>query len=329
MKHFPHLIGQIFNRPMLATPELMFEAVSFARLHLGLFVAEMDGIAMAPRGGRIENNEGDALDDSTGADGAADGTGVAQIGIYGPLVARTGNLRMCQTMTAYESIDKELDEALADPAIRRIVLDIDSNGGDAVGAFETADRIRAVNLVKPVHAIIHFRAFSGGYLLAAAAGEISVSQSSGIGSIGVIAKHIDVSKMNEDLGVKVTSLYRGARKNDLSSDEPLSEGARQWLDGMLDRTYGQFTGYVAKFRNMPIPSVIATDAGLYFGQDALAAGLADRLETPQAAFDRVVQAAAADRAGPKVQTSAPAFAANTQSQRLRLAAAAMAMNQMQ
>ncbi|MDD2728180.1 S49 family peptidase [Malikia sp.] len=325
-KQFPNLISQIFNRPMLATPELLHDAVLFARSHLGLPLIAVDGEPLPSVMARIGLIDDDP-DDATGVDddGDADGTGVAQIGIYGPLVARTGNLKLCTQMTAYESLGQELDAALADSSVYRIVLDVDSNGGDSTGAFEAADRIRAANLIKPVHAIVHFSAFSGGYLLASAAGEVSVSQSSGLGSIGVIAQHMDVSRAMDSAGVTVTTVYRGARKADLSPTSPLSDGARAALDGQLDRIYHQFTTSVAAFRSIPLQAVAATDAGLYFGQAAIDAGLADRLETPQEAFDRIVVLAAEDRA--KARAAAPdPFTVSTQAQRMRMAAAAMAMS---
>lgn len=308
------VMEQIFNRPMLATPELMHAAVLFAQARLGLVLdaASRPMTAVPRRAGAADAPDDD--DDDTDLDES----GVAQICIHGPLVPRTGNLQLCQTMTAYESIDAQIAQALADPAITRILLDIDSNGGSATGAFETADRIRAANAVKPVTAVVHFSAFSGGYLLAAAAGEISVSQSSGVGSIGVIAKHVDVSQMNASMGVNVTSIYRGERKNDLSPDEPLAEGARAFLEASVGRVYDQFVAAVAQFRALSAQAVVDTQAGLYFGQQAVDAGLADRLETPQQAVDRIAAAAAQERLA---RQSAPVTAPSART-RLRLMAQA-------
>lgn len=330
-KFFPNLISQIFNRPMLATPELLHDAVLFARSHLGLHLIAVDGEPLPPVVERIKLGDGDSADSTAmDDDGDEDGTGVAQICIHGPLVARTGNLNMCRRMTAYESLGQELSAALANPSIYRIVLDVDSVGGDATGAFEAADRIRAANQVKPVHAIVHFHALSGGYLLASAAGEVCVTQSSGVGSIGVIAQHMDLSRAMDSAGVTVTTVFRGARKADLLPTAPLSDGARTALDAGLDRVYQQFTSSVSAFRNLSLQAVIGTDAGLYFGQAAIDAGLADRLETPQDAFDRIVTLAADDRA--KARTAAPvplasSFSVSAQSQRMRMAAAAMAMSE--
>lgn len=288
--HYLRVMEQIFNRPMLATPELMHAAVLFAQARLGLVVQAPDPAVAVQMGAARAASSEDAGSEERAA------AGVAQIRVHGPLVSRTGNLQLCQTMTAYESIDAAIAQALADPSVTRILLDIDTNGGSATGAFETAARIRAANAQKPVTAVVHFSAFSGGYLLAAAAGEISVSQSSGVGSIGVIAKHVDFSQMNTSMGVSITSIYRGERKNDLSPDAPLTDDARAFLQANVARVYDQFTASVAAMRNLSVQTVVGTQAGLYFGQQALDAGLADRLETPQQALDRLAAAAAQDRA---------------------------------
>lgn len=312
-----NVLGLIFNRPQLMAPELMFEATTFARTHLGLVVA--DGPAVINLGA-VRMDAGD--DGVAGADQADNGSsGVAMIGVYGPLVPRAGNVEMCKRMTSYELLAAQIDTAVADPEITHIVLDIDSPGGAATGCFELADRIRAANEVKPVSAIVNFQAFSGGYLIASAAGEIIVSQSSGVGSVGVIAQHFDVSKMDEAMGVKVTAVYRGAKKNDLSPHEPLSDSSLATLNAMDDSTYDQFTSYVSKFRGISQQAVKDTEAGLYFGQSAVDSGLADRLETPQDAINRISAAAQAAKTANLSPASPFMSAAGTQ--KMRLTASAM------
>ncbi len=114
--------------------------------------------------------------------------------------------------------------------VERIVLDIDSPGGSAVGAFELAADIRAMAQQKPITGIVNFMAYSGGYLIGAACSELVVSQTSGVGSIGVIASHMDRSKQEEGMGVKVTTVFAGAHKNDLSPHEPLSDQSLKYLE---------------------------------------------------------------------------------------------------
>ncbi|MGL1138621.1 S49 family peptidase, partial [Vibrio parahaemolyticus] len=76
-----------------------------------------------------------------------------------------------------------------------------------------------------------------------------------------------------------TAVYAGAHKNDLSPHEPLSDPARAMLQAEVDRVYELFVTTVAKMRRMDPVAVKATEASLYFGDDALAAGLADKRGT--------------------------------------------------
>lgn len=179
---------------------------------------------------------------------AAQSTGVYMMPVHGVLVSRSAHLDMCQTMTSYEEIREMLRAAVNDPAVAHIVMDIDTPGGSSTGCFELCDEIRAAREIKPITAISNFGAYSAGYAIASSASQIIVSQSSGVGSIGVIARHLDMSKRHEQQGVKITSVYAGARKNDLSSEAPMSDEALQWLTGLVNRQYDAFTQLVSTNR---------------------------------------------------------------------------------
>jgi signal peptide peptidase SppA len=198
-------------------------------------------------------------------------------------------------MTSYEGLRQQLRQAVADPMVERVVLDIDSPGGAAVGAFELAADIRALSLIKPITGIVNFMAYSGGYLIGSACSELVVSQTSGVGSIGVIASHMDRSKQEESMGVKVTTVYAGAHKNDLSPHEPLTDQSLKFLQDLVQESYQLFLSAVAEYRGMSIEAVRATEAGLYRGQAGIAAGLADRLQSPQDAVDEISRAVAQSR----------------------------------
>lgn len=194
----------------------------------------------------------------------------------------------CEPMTSYETLRRQIQAAGNDPQVSHIVLDIDSPGGSATGAFELADDIRQVALTKPITAISNFSAFSGAYLIAAACSEIIVSKTSGVGSIGVIARHVDVSAMDEAQGIKITTVAAGAHKNDLTPHEPISDQSLAVLTDMVQESYDQFVGAVAAFRGLSVEAVKATEAGVFFGEKGVAMGLADRVETPQHAVNRIV-----------------------------------------
>ncbi|QNM94907.1 S49 family peptidase [Chitinimonas koreensis] len=316
MRPYLHLASLLFNQPQLVTADMMDLAVHWANSHLNLNIVNVSvGSGAAPRM---------AFEDHGGADDrlaqqaesrqrAVEQTGVQVIPVHGLLVSRNGNLNVCETMTSYEQIRAAHQQALADPAVEEIVLDIDTPGGSAVGCFECAEDIFASRSIKRTTAVVNFGAYSGGYLLAAACNQIVVPPTGGTGSVGVVAKHIDISEALAQTGRKVTTIYAGAHKNDLTPTEPLSDQSRAVLEAVVQDSYRMFVDAVARYRAMTTEAVRATEAALYRGEQGVAVGFADRVETPHAALAGLV----ADVAGRR--------AASRPSRRIGMQAAAIAM----
>ncbi|MHA6896655.1 S49 family peptidase [Ralstonia pseudosolanacearum] len=204
---------------------------------------------------------------------------IAVIPIHGTLVRRTVGLEAESGLASYTAIGDQLDAALVDPGVAAILLDVDSPGGESSGVFDLADRIRAVAAVKPVWAVANDMAFSAAYALASAASRVFVSRTGGVGSIGVIAMHVDQSVKDAKDGIHYTAVFAGARKNDLNPHAPITDEAQAQLQAEVSRIYGLFVATVAGYRGLSAEAVTATEAGLFFGQDAVIAGLADAVGT--------------------------------------------------
>ena len=151
--------------------------------------------------------------------------GIAVISIHGSLVKRSLGMEAASGLTSYGEISAMLDAALADPQVSGILLDIDSPGGEASGSFELARRVRDVAAVKPVWAVANDAAYSAAYAIAASAQRLFVTETGGVGSIGVIALHVDQSVKDAKDGYRFTAVTAGAHKNDYSPHEPLSDSA--------------------------------------------------------------------------------------------------------
>lgn len=300
MKRHLRAASLLFNQPLLITPEMLDLGVGWANQVMHLNIVNIGNQAPEQAGAKLWHDDDDygaRLEQSEQNRRMAIGrTGVEVIPVSGILVSRGAHLDACEVMTSYEDLRRQLRTAVADPMVERIVLDIDSPGGSAVGAFELAADIRAMALQKPITGLVNFSAYSGGYLIAAACSEVVVSQTGGLGSIGVIAKHLDRSKMLENAGVKVTTVFAGDHKNDLSPHEPLTDQSMKVLQDIVQESYQMFVGAVADYRGLSVEKVIATQAGLFTGQTGIAAGLADRLQSPQDAVDHLSQLVAQGRA---------------------------------
>ena len=211
-------------------------------------------------------------------------TGIAVVPVHGSLVRRAIALDAASGLTSYGDIAAMLDAAAADPTVSGILLDIDSPGGEAGGVFELAQRIRAVDAIKPVWALACDSAFSAAYAIACAASRVFVTQTAGVGSIGVIAMHVDQSVRDAQEGYRFTAVSAGDFKNDLSPHEPIDKAALGRLQTEVDRLYGLFVDHVVSMRGMQAKAIRDTQAGLFFGPDAVSRGLADSL----ASTDQVV-----------------------------------------
>jgi capsid assembly protease len=259
MTILPHIAGRVFDAPLL---------IARAKLDtiLGVIGPRLRGESL-PFGSKPVARDYEISN------------GVAIIPVVGTLVRRTVGLEAQSGLTSYGLIGEQLDAALQDSAVKGILLDIDSPGGEAGGVFDLADKIFAARKVKPIWAVANDEAFSAAYAIAAAAERIYLSRTGGVGSIGVIAVHLDQSEAEADAGLKYTAIYAGEHKNDLSPHEPLSDPARAQLQTEVDRVYELFATSVARMRGIELTAVKATEAALYFGDQSIAVGLADRIGT--------------------------------------------------
>lgn len=252
----PHIAARVFNTPLM---------INRAKLDTILSVLQprLEGENL-PTPEKPERRSFDVTTD-----------GIAIIPILGTLVRRTFGLDAFSGLTSYGLIASQIDEAVADPAVRAILLDIDSPGGEAGGVFDLADRIYAARSLKPIWAVANEDAFSAAYALAASAECIFLPRTAGVGSIGVIAVHLDQSQAEAHEGLSYTAIFAGERKNDMTPHEPLSDPARVVLQEEVNRVYDLFVNSVARMRGLDVEAVKATEAGLFMGENAIAVGLAD------------------------------------------------------
>lgn len=180
-----------------------------------------------------------------------------------------------------EGYVRKINAAAANPDIGAIVLDINSPGGAVYGTSETADAVAAAKQQKPVYAIADPMAASALYWIASQASQFWVTPSGEVGSIGVKAMHLDISKALADAGVGITEITAGQYKGERSMFAPLSDEAKAQLQADADREHGNFINAVARGRGVSRDTVADT-----FGQGrmidanrAVKLGMADRVGT--------------------------------------------------
>jgi signal peptide peptidase SppA len=301
--YLPHLAGRVFGVPLLIQPQKLSVILQAIGPRLGLPDGdiEIDGLGL-PVVARMTPMPDD-LDDPDEMDDAARSQkpylvtpeGIAVIGVSGTLVKKASWLDAASGMQSYDGIRSDFQDAVRDPRIQGILLEVDSPGGEVGGLFDLADEIYDARAEKPCFAIADDDAYSAAYAIASSAQRLFITRTGGVGSVGVIALHLDQSGFDEKVGRKYTAIYAGARKNDFNPHEALSGSAKDELQTEIDRLYDMFVGTVARNREMKPALVRNTEAGLYYAEKAISAGLADQVGTFDDALDAVLEAASAHK----------------------------------
>lgn len=209
--------------------------------------------------------------------------GVAVIPVHGSLLHRV-DWHYPGYATGYDYITALADAAMADPSVRAIALDISSPGGEMNGCFDCADVLFAAAQVKPMYAVVDGYAYSAAYALASQAQKIYLSETAGVGSIGVVTMHVDYSKALKDAGIKVTMIFAGDHKVDGNPYEPLPADVKARIEARVQKSYAVFVSKVDRGRDIGADAIRATEADCYAGPDAVEVGLADAVMSPREAF---------------------------------------------
>jgi len=218
---------------------------------------------------------------------------VAQVALIygsGTVVMGSGSISpRGNVVMAAETVSQALRDAAEDPEIDAIIFRIDSPGGSSLASELIWEAVsEAKSSGKPIVASFSDVAASGGYYVAAGADEIVAPSGAITGSIGVFALRPVVGGVLEKVGVDVETLTRGRHADFLLSAAPLSEGAGERLQKLVDDTYELFLQRVSEGRSMDPKAVDAIAQGrVWTGVQALEVGLVDELGGLHTAVDRV------------------------------------------
>lgn len=179
--------------------------------------------------------------------------------------------------TGYEYIWEAVKRGVADSNVNGIALVIDSGGGMVSGNWDLVDRIYGARGSKPIRAFAAEHAYSAAYNIAAAADHVTVARTGGVGSIGVVVVHMEMSKLLESAGVTTTIIRSKPTKMEGNGYEKLSEGAKLRIQERVDEFHAQFVAMVARNRGMSAEAVDATNALTFMANQAIDNGLADEI----------------------------------------------------
>ena len=207
MLNLPHVASRVFGTPLM---------IARAKLEVILGV-------LGPRlaGGALEVVDPEA-DPAPLTSITAEK--IAVVSVIGTLVSRSGYLDAASGLQAYGDIADAIAAAMDDASVRGVILDVDSPGGEVGGLFDLVEQIQAIRSAsaKPLWAVANESALSAAYAIASTADRLYVTRTGEVGSIGVVAVHVDESGADAKAGLAWTFVFAGERKVDGNAHEPLS-----------------------------------------------------------------------------------------------------------
>lgn len=219
--------------------------------------------------------------------------GVAVLAIDGVIAKRMNLLTQISGGVSTTQLQQDFTQALEDPSVSAIVLQIDSPGGAVDGTQEMANLIYQARGKKPIVALADGCMCSAAYWIGAAADQVFAgSDTTMVGSIGVVASHVDVSGAEAQRGVKTTEITAGKFKRVASQYGPLSQEGRQSIQDQLDHIYGVFTGAVSQYRGIGNADAVdqtMADGRVFLGQQAVDAGLVDGISTLDQIISQLIE----------------------------------------
>lgn len=266
MTDLPHLAARLFARPLL---------VSRAKLDVILPI-------LVPRLlGQVPRLEQPGEPRQPAAPAVPVPAQIAVVPVFGTLIARGAGVIAMSGETSYEALSAVIGRLAANPEVGGILLDIDSCGGEYAGLPEFAAELAAAGRQKPIWAIVRPACFSAAYWIASQAERILVTPSCELGSIGVMAVHVDVSASDAQQGYKLTFFNAGDRKLDGNPHLPINEAFARDVQAGVERAYGEFVAAVARGRGQRFgeKAIRATEARTYEADAAVKLGMADQVAT--------------------------------------------------
>jgi protease-4 len=199
-----------------------------------------------------------------------------------------------------EGTGELLEQLRTEPAVRGVVLRLDSPGGDALASDLLHRRVEQLRHEKPVVVSMGDVVASGGYYIAAAADSVYAEPGTVTGSIGVVGGKLNLEGLYERLGVAKDGVQQGARAGLLREARGYTPDERQAVRKEMDAIYDTFLDRVADSRRLTRRALEEIAQGrIWSGRQAIGLGLVDALGGPLEAL-RDLRARAGFQAGERL-----------------------------
>ncbi|HBO0262302.1 S49 family peptidase [Pseudomonas aeruginosa] len=216
--------------------------------------------------------------------------GVAIVPVTGPIFRYANLFTEISGATSTQVLATDIQRALDDPAVRSIVLNIDSPGGVASGINELAELVYEGRKRKRIVTYAGGYLASAAYWIGSAAEEIVIDETAMAGSIGVIVEAVaQPDGPDKPKRYQVVSRNAPNKRPDVTTEE-----GRKKIGETVDALAEVFENKVA--RNLGVAAERIPEmgdyGGLLVGAAAVQAGLAHRLGSLEALITELAKPAA-------------------------------------
>jgi ClpP class serine protease len=211
---------------------------------------------------------------------------VAILSVDGPIYRYADYFTQVSGGVTTEQLGRDVQTALDDSAVGAILFVVDSPGGEVTGIGELSNVIYNARGVKPIGAYIEGYGTSAAFRIGGAADVVIVDAEAIVGSIGTIMGVADPTK-RPSYRIDIVSTQSPKKRPDVTTPE-----GRAILQATVDRLTDVFIAETARNRNISVEAILAIAGGVLVGQDAIDAGLADRLGSEEGAIRDLAQRAA-------------------------------------
>ena len=203
-------------------------------------------------------------------------TKVVRIGLSGIIMRGQPERLFGSGSDMVESILSQILAARLDPAVRAILLEVDSPGGAVTPSDEIYTALRQFKESAEDRVVVVFirdLGASGAYYAAMAGDYIMAEPTAIVGSVGVIMQTLNMKGLADMIGLKSVTIASGANKDMLNPLKEVDPQHLAMLQELVDEMQNRFAGIVMDSRG--IESRMLLDGRVFTAEQALNSNLID------------------------------------------------------
>jgi ClpP class serine protease len=211
---------------------------------------------------------------------------VAILPVRGPIFPRANLITSWSGGTAVSQLMVDLNAAMSNDSIDTIIQNVDSPGGEITGISEYAQAVmRARESGKKVVSYVYGQGASAAYWVIAPSYKLFLSNTSMVGSIGVVAGYTLSDKADEKRGVQKIEIV--SSQSPKKRINPTTEEGRAHIQKTVNALADIFISSVASARGVSTEKVLIDfgEGGMVLADKAVSVGMADGISTLEEVID--------------------------------------------